>query len=44
MVEQEPVFPQEHYIDQLRKCAQKSPVAPIEKKTLKVSDGGTDVM
>ena len=34
-MEQEPVFPQEHYIDQLRKCAEKSPVAPIEKKTLK---------
>ena len=35
MMDQEPVFPQEHYIDQLRKCAEKSPVAPIEKKTLK---------
>ena len=31
---QEPVFPQEHYIAQLRKCAEKSPIAPIEKKTL----------
>ena len=34
MVDQEPVFPQEHYIAQLRKCAEKSPIAPIEKKTL----------
>ena len=32
--DQEPVFPQEHYIAQLRKCAEKSPIAPIEKKTL----------
>lgn len=49
--EQEPVFPQEHYIAQLRyttigtiiqsmmkllyrKCAERSPIAPIEKATL----------
>jgi hypothetical protein len=30
----EPVFPQEHYIAQLRKCAERSPIAPIEKSTL----------
>ena len=35
MADQEPVFPQEHYIAQLRKCAEKSPIASIEKKTLK---------
>ena len=34
IADQEPVFPQEHYIAQLRKCAEKSPIAPIEKKTL----------
>ena len=28
------MFPQEHYIAQLRKCAEKSPIAPIQKKTL----------
>ena len=35
LADQEPVFPQEHYIAQLRKCAEKSPIASIEKKTLK---------
>ena len=34
MADQEPVFPQEHYIAQLRKCAEKSPIAPIQTKTL----------